>query len=118
MSVTLVIAYVVFVLVGPVILVALIRHRPTPQRFVMGVVSAVALILSAHVMRAQAGHVPVAAIGWLGAMWLGWIVTLAMVVQAVTLRLGQGKPRKWGATLGAAATVLPWFGLSLAMSAG
>ncbi|MDU8929300.1 hypothetical protein RXV86_18055 [Alisedimentitalea sp. MJ-SS2] len=118
MPVTVGIAYVVFMLVGPVIFIGLIRHRPTRQRFVMGVFSALALIASAQVMRATLGHLPVAAFGWLAAMWLGWIVTLAMVVQAVTLKLGRGRPRKWGATLGAAATVLPWFGLSLAMSAG
>lgn len=113
----LVIAYIVFVLVGPVIFLGLIRPRPTRQWFAMGSGSAVMLIGGAWAMRAFGQGVPVAAIGWLAAMWLGWIVTIATVVQAAAMTRAFGIKRKWSAALGAAATVLPWFGLSLAMTA-
>ena len=113
----LVIAYIVFVLAGPLIFIALIRPRPTHGRFVQDAASVVMLVAAAFVMR-HLGHGPVAAIGWLVAMWLGWIVTIAMVVQAIALRRGMGRQRKWSAAFGATATVLPWFGLSLAITAG
>ena len=113
----LVIAYMFFILVGPVIFIGLIQPTPTTGRFAIGAASAVMLVGAAFAMRQMAGTVPVAAIGWLAAMWLGWIVTIAMVVQAIALRRGFGRKRKWSAALGAAATMLPWFGLSLSISA-
>ena len=74
-----------FVLVGPVIFVGLIRHRPTRQRFAMGVFSAFALIGSGYVMREVAGQGTVAMIGWLAAMWLG-----SLVVGMIQSRGGAG----------------------------
>ena len=114
----LVMSYVVFIVVGPLVFLSLIRPEPTRQRFAMGVFSAVGLIVSGFVMRDASAGFPLAAVGWLIAMWLGWIVTIAMAVQGLTLRLGRGQTRRWGATVGAAAVTLPWFGLSLAMTAG
>ena len=112
------IAYIVFVLVGPVVFVALIRPAPTRPRFVIGSLSAVGLMAAAQVMRVWGQGAPVATIGWLACLWLGWIVTIAMAVQAWALGRGMGRQRKWSAAMGAAAVTLPWFGLSLAMSAG
>ena len=114
---SLVIAYVVFVLVGPVVFVGLIRPAPTRARFAIGAVSALGLMGAAFAMRVWGQGAPVAAMGWLACLWLGWIVTIAVAVQAWALARGMGRQRKWSAAIGAAATVLPWFGLSLAMTA-
>ncbi len=109
----LVIAYLFCVGLGPVIFLGLIRPAPGARRFAMGCASAVMLMGTAWLMQALG-----ATLGWLACLWLGWLVTLAMVVQAVTLRHGRGRPRKWSAALGAAASVAPWLGLSLALSTG
>ena len=114
----LVLAYVVFVGLGPLIFLGLIRPAPSAGRFLMGAASAVMLMAAAWAMRRVGGADPVAAMGGLAAMWLGWIVTIAMLVQVATLRFGRGWPRRWSAALGAAATVAPWFGLSWAVTAG
>ncbi|UYV37511.1 hypothetical protein N4R57_21730 [Rhodobacteraceae bacterium D3-12] len=113
---TLGIAYVVFVLIGPVIFLALIRPMPTRRRFALGVGSALMLVIAAWVLQGSEAGMAVQ-FARLGCIWLGWIVTIAMVVQALALRRGGGRQRKWNAALGAAATVMPWFGLTLAISA-
>ena len=114
---TLVIAYIVFVLLGPVIFLALIRPRPTERRFAIGCASTVMLMTAAWMLRQVGNGAAEITIGWLACAWLGWIVTIAMVVQALALKRGFGRQRKWSAAMGAAATVVPWFGLSLAMTA-
>ncbi len=114
---TLLIAYIVFVLVGPVIFLGLIRPKPSERRFAIGCASAVTLMCAALLMRPAGQGADLATIGWLICAWLCWIVTIAMVVQALTLRGGFGWQRKWNAALGAAATIVPWFGLSLAITA-
>ena len=114
---TLVIAYIVFVLLGPVIFLGLIRPAPSERRFAIGCASAVMLMGAAWLMRQTGPGTAMVTLGWLACAWLGWIVTIAMVVQALALRRGFGRQRKWSAAMGAAVTVVPWFGLSLAMSA-
>jgi hypothetical protein len=109
-----VIAYLVFMGLGPLLFIGLIRPLPTLRRFLMGVASALMLIVGAWSMH-RFGQGGVAEAGWLLCLWLGWLVTLAMVVQAVTLGRGHGRPRVWSAALGASASVLPWFGLSIAV---
>ena len=85
---SLAIAYVVFVLVGPVVFVGLIRPAPTRARFAMGAVSALGLMGAAFAMRVWGQGAPVAAMGWLACLWLGWIVTIAVAVQAWALARG------------------------------
>jgi len=114
---TLVIAYLVFVFLGPAVFLALIRPAPTLRRFAIGCVSVVMLIAAAWLVRLGGQDTSAMTIGRLACVWLGWLVTIAMVVQALALRRGRGRQRKWSAAMGAAATVAPWFGLSLAMSA-
>jgi hypothetical protein len=114
---TLVIAYFVFVLLGPVVFLALIRPTPTVPRFAIGCASVGMLMGAAWILRQGGQGSVLLTIGWLACVWLGWIVTIAMVVQALALKRGFGPQRKWSAALGAVATVLPWFGLSLAISA-
>ncbi|WP_322867163.1 hypothetical protein U5922_013840 [Aquicoccus sp. G2-2] len=111
-----VIAYLVFVGLGPLLFTGLIRPLPTVRRFTMGVASALMMIVGAWLMH-RYGQGAAGDVGWLLCLWFGWLVTLAMMVQAVTLCRGRGRPRVWSAALGAAASVLPWFGLSLAVSA-
>lgn len=117
------VAYVVFVVVGPVIFLGLIRPVPTRRRFALGVCAASGFVIAAWLLQgagasdAAAGGGALVQLARLGCIWLGWIVTIAMVVQALALRRASGRQRKWNAALGAAATVVPWFGLTLAISA-
>lgn len=112
----LVIAFFVLVVLGPLIFLALIRPRPTVWRFAIGCASAVMLMCAAWLLR-KTGQDMIAVAGWLACVWLGWIVTIAMVVQALALKHGFGRQRKWSAAMGAVATIVPWFGLSLALTA-
>lgn len=111
-------AYILFVLVGPMVLFALIQAPPSRQRFVMGAVSAAALMAAAFAMRGLGQPTQGTAIGCMVCLWLGWVMTIATAVQAWALVRGMGRQRKWSAAMGAAAATLPWFGLSLAMTAG
>ncbi|MDQ2090479.1 hypothetical protein [Marimonas arenosa] len=114
----LLIAYIVFILVGPVIFLGLIRPAPTRSRFAMGVASATGLLVAAYAMRVWGPDGAAVAVVWLACLWLGWITTIATAVQAWALVRGFGRQRKWSAAMGAAAVTLPWFGLSLTMTAG
>ena len=84
----LVIAYIVLVLLGPVIFLALIRPAPTGRRFAIGCGSAVMLMAAAFAMRQAGQDNAVVTIGWLACAWMGWIVTIAIVVQALALKRG------------------------------
>ncbi len=114
MIMALILAYLVFFAVGPLIFLGLTRARPSRGRVFIGVVSVAGLMVAAWGLR-DVAEGPVAVLGWLACLWLGWVVTIATAVQAVRLRLPA--IRKWSAALGAVATVAPWFGLSLAMGA-
>jgi hypothetical protein len=111
-------AYILFILVGPAIFVALIQAPPTRQRFVMGAASALGLMGAAFVLRGLGTGTGPDTLGWTACLWLGWIVTIATAVQAWALVRGMGRQRKWSAAMGAAAVTLPWFGLSLAVTTG
>lgn len=109
-------AYIVFFGAGPLIFLGLTRAEPSRHRVAIGSLSVIGLMLAAWMLRAQATSDPVV-LAWLACLWLGWVVTMATGVQAVRLWLGLPGVRKWSAAVGAVATVIPWFGLSLAVGA-
>jgi hypothetical protein len=109
-------AYMVFCVAGPVVFLGLTRAAPSRHRVAMGSASVAGLMLAAWWLKAQGGG-DVVMLAWLACMWLGWVATIATGVQAVRLRLGLPGVKKWSAALGAVATVIPWFGLSLAVGA-
>ena len=111
MQMTWFVAYVTVFVGGPVVMLLLIYPAPTWRRFVIGCLAVMALIGAAVLAARTPGELGLLA---LGAMWLAWVVMVAMCVQAVRLRNKGASARRWSATVGAMATAIPWLGLSLA----
>ncbi|WP_137701227.1 hypothetical protein [Marimonas lutisalis] len=107
-------AYVTVFIAGPAVFLGLTRAAPSRHRVMMGAASVAGLMAAAWILKGVQ-QVDVIILAWLTCAWLGWVVTIATVVQAVRLRMGLTGVRKWSAALGAAATAAPWFGLSLAL---
>lgn len=110
---TLLTAYLVIFAAGPLVFMGLVRHRPGRDRFAMNSAAAIGFLVVGMLLWQQPGQA--AHVGALLCLWLGWVVMAAVAVQAVWLREQAGAVRRATAALGAAATVIPWFGLSLAV---
>lgn len=108
--------YIVVVLGGPLVFLALIWPAPTPRRFALGVMSAIMLVAAAWLLQGVGADKGIMFVRLI-CLWMGWIVTIAMIVQAIALKHGFGRHRKWSVTVGAAATIMPWLGLSVVVSA-
>ncbi len=114
--------FLISFVVGPALFWILAREQPHRRFFVFMWLSAIALIVTA--VAAARWLVPAwAASPYPGlvvilALWLAWIVVLALCVQAVQLRARSDTISKGAFAVGAMSTTLPWFGLYIALLMG
>ncbi|MGP6089073.1 hypothetical protein [Antarctobacter jejuensis] len=102
------IAFLVTFLVGPLLVMLVLR---LPARI------GTLVILSATVIGAAGAAVWLqerAPLESLVAFWLGWVLAVAMVAQAVRRRMPGPKVRRWTLIVALMASTLPWFGFATA----
>lgn len=111
----LVAAYLAIFAAGPLVFFALARPKPSLDRFMLHSATSVGFMVAGSLLWQQTGQAAMALA--LLCLWLGWVVMAVAAVQAVCFLHGKrGKIWRWSATLGATATVVPWFGLSLTLT--
>ena len=118
----LVLIFLVIFTAGPVVFALLARASPSRRYFIALCVGAAALIGAALVIAKGGGALlptsPYPGLGAILAMWLAWIVVLALCFQAIKMRATTLGPLKAAYIIGAMATTLPWFGLYAARIMG
>lgn len=92
---------------GPNLFAILMRLGP-------GILAPVALVVVMAAGGALWLQIHGSLIGSLIALWLAWVLAVALVVMALRRRIGAGRARRWVTTLGLLTTTLPWFGLATA----
>ena len=101
------VAFVVSFVGGPLLCAAFLR-MPSSLGMLLGLAAGVALTMAVALWLEDRD--PLAS---LTALWLGWILAVAMVAHALFRRLGK-KARRWVFVVALLATPLPWFGLAAA----
>lgn len=107
---TLLFAYAVMFIIGPILMLVLVRAQSGRKSHLLAGTVVVALIGGA--VAGQNGGFELVS---LAMMWLAWVVLIAMCVLAVQSRYISNDIRKWSAAIGAMATVIPGLGLTLAI---
>lgn len=102
------IAFVLSFVAGPLLCAAAIR---LPERTSSVAALALAMVaVTAFGLSRQGSNPPLS----LTAMWLGWVLAVAMVALALRRRISQPGPRRLILIIALLATTLPWFGLATA----
>ncbi|CUH79342.1 hypothetical protein [Tropicibacter naphthalenivorans] len=107
MNTTALIAFAITFVAGPLVC-ALVLRLPARVPLLAGLAASVVVAMGAAV-RLQTSDVTMS----LAAMWLAWVLAVAMVAQALRRRV-YGQTRRWVTVLALLATTLPWFGLATA----
>jgi uncharacterized membrane protein (UPF0136 family) len=102
------IAFAVTFLGGPLVC-ALILRMPPRLPLLAGLSVAVVVTVSVALWQ-QERHIALS----LAAMWLGWVLAVAMVAQAIRRRLPAPQTQRVITVIAILATTLPWFGLATA----
>lgn len=93
---------------GPLIALALLRLPPRLPVLTLQAAGVFAAMIAALILQGRS------ATGTLAALWLGWVLAVALVAQALRRRLPGPHIRRWTALGAALAAPLPWFGLATA----
>lgn len=102
------IAFALSFVAGPLICALLLRLPHGIRTLLaigLGVVISVTLALRLQMQAATASLV---------ALWLAWVLAVAMVAMALRRRIEAPRPRRWVTVIAILATTLPWFGLATA----
>ncbi len=105
------IGFLVCFAVGPLICAALLRLPARTWVLLALSVSVVICVTLALRWRLAGGD---QALISLVALWLAWVLAVAMVAQAFKARLRAPRQRRWLTVAALLSTTLPWFGLATA----
>lgn len=102
-------AFVVCFVVGPALFALVVRAgRRIVVPTALGVIAAV---VAARFFQSRG-----VALAEVGALWLAWVLAVALVALALRIRLSAPSPRKLVMVTGLLATTMPWFGLATALT--
>jgi hypothetical protein len=108
-------AFLLCFVFGPGLFWLIARRRATRPRFAATWGLSMFLIGTAlalrHWIMPTYPDAPMAGIGVLLALWLAWILVLALAVMAIRARPVSFRLHRTAFALGAVGTTLPWFGL-------
>jgi len=114
--------YLVVFIAGPVLLNLLVKQDRSIIFFTGLAVAAAALTITALAIdRAiDRANLPTNSLTlvMLIALWLAWVLTIAICVRAIRAQFPARQMRRWSAVIGTIATTIPWFGLSAATYLG
>lgn len=102
------IAFTVTFVLGPLLCAALLQ---LPSRLWTLIALALGMVGSTLYALRLMGQDPARA---LLALWLGWVLAVAMVAVAIRRRITAPRARRWVTVFALLATTLPWFGLATA----
>ena len=102
------VAFALAFVAGPALVLALLRLPPRLPVLTLQASGVFAAMVGALVLQGRSAP------GLLAALWLGWLLAVTLVAQALRRRLPGPHTRRWTALGAALAAPLPWFGLATA----
>ena len=110
--------YLISFVAGPVVFWVLARQSPARRYFALLWAVTVVLVGTAYAIAQLAAPERYVGLWVILALWLAWIVVMALCVLAARARLPDLTAQRWAMALGAVGTTLPWFGLRVAQMLG